>query len=153
MEYITRNKSKEEQTAHPSKYPQGYFKDKACSMCGEQFSPKAPSEHYCSEVCKNRGLQNRYFLRVYGISVDKYEEMFTEQVGLCKICETEGFVMDATRHKMKLVVDHCHKTGVVRGLLCHNCNRGLGLLQDSTKALQNAISYLEGATTIETIAD
>ena len=54
----------------------------------------------------------------------------------------------AEHHKMKLVVDHCHATGTVRGLLCHNCNRALGLLHDNTEVLLNAIKYLEGATTI-----
>lgn len=54
----------------------------------------------------------------------------------------------AAHHKMKLVVDHCHSSGVVRGLLCHNCNRALGLLKDSTRNLESAIRYLEGAETI-----
>ena len=47
-----------------------------------------------------------------------------------------------------LVVDHDHKTGKVRGLLCHNCNRALGLLKDSTEYLENCISYLKRVTTI-----
>lgn len=51
-------------------------------------------------------------------------------------------------HKSKLVVDHCHDTGIVRGLLCHNCNRALGLFKDKIEVLKNAIKYLEGATTI-----
>ena len=54
----------------------------------------------------------------------------------------------AEHHKSKLVVDHCHATGKVRGLLCHNCNRALGLLKDKISVLKNAIQYLEGATTI-----
>lgn len=44
---------------------------------------------------------------------------------------------------MKLVVDHCHDTGKIRGLLCHNCNRALGLLKDSVHTLESAIDYLE----------
>lgn len=48
----------------------------------------------------------------------------------------------------KLNVDHDHKTRNVRGLLCHNCNRALGLLKDNINSLKSAISYLEGATTI-----
>jgi hypothetical protein len=56
--------------------------------------------------------------------------------------------MDVQRHSCKLVVDHCHTGGQVRGLLCHNCNRALGLLQDSVPALKAAVKYLQGATTI-----
>lgn len=137
-----RNKPKSAQTATPSKYPQGHFKPKSCRMCSTVFSPKAPSEHYCSEDCKNRAGQSNYLKRTYGITVDDYEVMYEDQQGLCVICRTEGFVMDP-KHTMKLVVDHCHATGVVRGLLCHNCNRALGLLHDDTTALQRAIDYLK----------
>jgi len=51
-------------------------------------------------------------------------------------------------HTSKLVVDHDHKTGDIRGMLCHNCNRALGLFKDSVVNLKSAIEYLEGATTI-----
>lgn len=143
MEVIERNKPKSEQTADASKYPQGYFKSKPCRWCSSEFVPNAPSEHYCSDDCKNIGLQNRYFVRTYGITVQDYEQMFEAQSGLCMICNTEGFVMNEKRHKMKLVVDHCHSTGVVRGLLCHNCNRALGLLHDDISRFERAISYLK----------
>lgn len=53
----------------------------------------------------------------------------------------------SSNHKMKLVVDHCHATGHVRGLLCHNCNRALGLLKDSEQALQRALKYLQAKPT------
>jgi hypothetical protein len=51
-------------------------------------------------------------------------------------------------HTAKLMVDHCHATGKVRGLLCHNCNRALGLLKDDKSTIRRALEYLEGATTI-----
>lgn len=143
MEVIVRNKPKSEQTADPSKYPQGRFNPKPCRFCGKEFEPKAPSEHYCSEDCKNSGLQDKYFQRVYGITLKDYEDMYEKQQGLCSICGTEGFVMDEKRHKMKLVVDHCHETGAIRGLLCHNCNRALGLFHDDVGRFEKAIDYLK----------
>lgn len=142
MQYIQRNKSKSEQTASADKYPQKYFKDKPCKWCSAAFTPTAPSELYCSDICKNTGLQDAYFKRVYGIGVLQYEKMLNEQSNVCKICSSEGFIMNKDRHKMKLVVDHCHSTGKVRGLLCHNCNRALGLFKDSKISLTKAIDYL-----------
>lgn len=86
-------------------------------------------------------LSSRYPQRNYGMTLKQYEELRQKQESLCAICTSEGFVM-ATHHKMKLVVEHCHKKGLVRGLLCHNCNRALGLLKDSEEVLQRAINYL-----------
>src|SRR5687768_14695899 len=63
-------------------------------------------------------------LREYGISVDQYKQMEREQGFSCGCCRTvlgEG----------ELYVDHCHDTGVVRGLLCQKCNSGIGLLGDT----------------------
>lgn len=138
----TSSKNKEDQTADSSKYPQGYFKDKLCRTCHNTFQPKAPSEHYCSNKCKDFGATSAYLNRIYGITYQTYLLMLDDQDCKCKICEGEGFTM-AEHHKLKLVVDHCHSTGVVRGLLCHNCNRALGLLKDSKEALAKAIEYLK----------
>lgn len=145
--YALKNKPQSEMTANPSKYPQGYFKDKECRNCGTVFTPMAPSHLMCSQKCADRSIQSAYLYRSYKIKVDHYEEMLERQKSKCAICQGEGFTM-AEHHKVKLVVDHCHKTGAIRGLLCHNCNRALGLLQDDTEALKRAIQYLEGATTI-----
>ena len=139
---VNPNPTKAEQTASPDKYPQGYFNLKPCKCCGSEFRPNAPSELYCGDACKDKASTHKYLKRVYGITYRQYRLMHEAQGGLCKICGTEGFVM-ANHHKMKLVVDHCHATGKVRGLLCHNCNRALGLLKDSIDNLSKAIDYLK----------
>jgi hypothetical protein len=77
--------------------------------------------------------------------------MWDRQNGKCAICREEGFLMRED-HKATLMVDHDHATGAVRGLLCHNCNRALGLLRDSPMRAAAAVAYLvehgKGATTI-----
>lgn len=145
--YLMQNKPQKDMTASPDKYPQGYFKVKKCKTCETLFQPLAPSHLHCSPCCSSSSVATRYLMRNYGITIDDYYSMLKEQNALCAICGQEGFVMKK-EHKLKLVVDHCHTTGKVRGLLCHNCNRGLGLFQDNTGYMLNAVKYLEGATTI-----
>lgn len=130
-------------TANPLKYPQKSFKDKTCKCCGSAFSPQSPSHMYCSQECVDKAHTDKYLKRTYGISADKYNEMLQEQDHKCAVCGEEGFLMDDKKHKVKLVVDHCHTSGAVRGLLCHNCNRALGLLKDNPESLQKALEYLE----------
>ena len=141
------NPLQKQQTAHPSKYPQGHFKPKACKHCDTTFSPKSPCHMYCSQSCADAARADKYYKRTYGISLERYNEMLEEQNHRCAICLGEGFVMKKG-HVAKLMVDHCHTTGAVRGLLCHNCNRALGLLQDDRDAIDRAGQYLEGSTTI-----
>lgn len=134
-------------TANPSKYPQGSFKDKPCRWCRRVFTPVAPSHLFCSDFCKDRSYSNSYYLKAYGLTMDEVENLLNAQEHLCAICHEEGFKM----HEgvwTKLCIDHDHETGKVRGALCHNCNRALGLFKDDKKRLLSAISYLEGATTI-----
>jgi hypothetical protein len=74
--------------------------------------------------------------------------MLIEQNYLCAICgnpETRMFKGKIT----KLAIDHCHKTGEVRGLLCHKCNSILGYANDSIELLANAIKYLSKDKEIE----
>jgi len=68
----------------------------------------------------------------YDITYEDFEEMFKKQKGKCKICQ----------ESKELVVDHNHNNKEVRGLLCHNCNRGIGFLMDSPKNLYSAYTYL-----------
>ena len=134
-------------TANPNKYPQKNFKDKPCRWCAKVFSPIAPSHLFCSDYCKDRSYANGYYHSAYGLTIDEIEELIEQQNHLCAICNEEGFKM----HQgvwTKLCIDHDHITGKVRGALCHNCNRALGLFKDDKQRLLSAISYLEGATTI-----
>jgi hypothetical protein len=143
IKYRNPNRSQQEQTASASKYPQGYFKSKPCKHCSTTFTPNAPSHKYCSQYCADYGITSAYLVRTYGITYEEYNAMLVQQKELCAICNKEGFLMDKERHKTKLVVDHCHVTGVVRGLLCHNCNRALGLLKDDLVTINNAMEYLK----------
>lgn len=145
--YSRINKTSDQFTASADKYPQGYFKLKPCRWCGDQFQPIAPSHLFCGDECSHMAQQEKYLKRTYGITYKTYIEMQKEQNSLCKICNGVGFKMKPGQSIM-LVVDHCHTTGKVRGLLCHNCNRALGLLKDSVANLNSAIIYLQGATTI-----
>lgn len=146
------NRPQTESTAHPEKYPQGWFREKSCKECGDLFKPIAPSNLYCSDECCDIGHQRNWLRKNYNITLEFYQELFNSQQGKCKICGSEGFAV-ATNQRQLVVIDHCHKSGVVRGLLCHNCNRGLGLFKDNVDNLKNAIWYLERATTIENQLD
>ncbi len=78
----------------------------------------------------------RDLVKLYGITEEQWQEMFKSQNGVCAICH---------KHQVyrKLSVDHNHKTGKVRGLLCNRCNRLLGYAFDSQNILQAAADYLQ----------
>jgi hypothetical protein len=84
---------------------------------------------------RGRDQRNQSLKSNYGITLVDYQEMLSAQGGACAICRCQS---DRTLH-----VDHDHKTGAVRGLLCRNCNRGLGCLKDDATTLQNAAEYLK----------
>lgn len=77
----------------------------------------------------------------YGLSVDDYAEMLKAQNYACAICKTLHY----DEHRKRLYIDHDHPLGkkAVRGLLCQNCNIGLGVFKDNIDSLKAAIRYLE----------
>ena len=92
--------------------------------------------HYHGNKDRHR---NTRLLRKYGISLVEYDALFVAQGGRCAICGRER----PTRGDQMLHVDHCHRTGKVRGLLCSPCNTVLGFLEDNNPlALQAAVAYL-----------
>lgn len=77
--------------------------------------------------------------RNYGMTLNEYASMYSEQDGKCGICGD----VKVDYGKDGLAVDHCHKNGHVRGLLCTHCNHGLGKFKDSIELLQKAIEYIK----------
>jgi len=89
-------------------------------------------------------------MRYYGMSYTEYAEKYAEQKGVCAICErpetakVPGRKTEHVQHSTRdLSVDHDHKTGAIRGLLCNNCNHMLGAVNDSRELLLSAIKYLD----------
>lgn len=76
--------------------------------------------------------------RYWGMTADQFEVLMNEHNRQCGICGKQ----ERSSPKKPLVIDHDHSTGEIRGLLCDNCNRGIGLLQDNISILHTAIAYL-----------
>ena len=115
---------------------------KVCSRCkleknSKEFysNPRTSSglRTECKPCSKEKGTIQ--VIGRYGLSKEEYYSLLENQNGVCAIC----FKKD----KIRLAVDHNHNTGKVRGLLCSNCNRGIGLLKDSTAMLLSAAQYLQ----------
>lgn len=90
----------------------------------------------------------RSYLRAkYGIDTRDFADLLKKQGGLCAICrKPETRLAEAGKHKQKrysMCVDHCHKTGKIRGLLCCRCNRTIGGMNDDPALLRAAANYLE----------
>jgi hypothetical protein len=141
---------------------------KTCFRCKQRkdttefYSAKRPKDGltcYCKLCCNERASEYRinhpakvkenrqrwkqehpdygrkaHLRKVHGITVEQYNRMLQDQHGCCKICNHPT--------TSTLVVDHCHTTGNIRGLLCDDCNLGLGKFRDNVDYLQSAVQYL-----------
>ncbi len=74
----------------------------------------------------------------YNLSIEEIKSLFDQQQGMCAICSSALNFENRHTH-----VDHCHTTGLVRGILCSPCNHGLGRFKDNIDVLKQAIKYLE----------
>lgn len=77
--------------------------------------------------------------KVGGLPVSEFNRMLVDQGGVCKVCKRPP-------NDKQLAVDHCHKTGKVRGLLCTACNFAIGLFQDDPETCEAAAAYLRNPT-------
>lgn len=121
---------------HKTEYNRKYYEDNK-EYRSEYLKKYRTTEKYKSGKEK-RFLYNReHALNAnFKMTPQEYDEMLESQGNVCAIC---GGVNESGR---MLAVDHCHETNQVRGLLCTNCNTGIGMLKDNIDLLQNAITYL-----------
>lgn len=104
---------------------------------------------YCSPECKKRTMDIRWrerspgYMRqyIYGITPEQYAALLAKQDGRCAICRSADWPGKWKRPN----VDHDHAGGAVRGLLCGNCNNGIGMFGDDPARLRAAANYLEHA--------
>jgi hypothetical protein len=139
-----------------------------CIRCSTEFSGRT-NKKYCSKTCGDNTRRDRWIAsnpervkelrkkqnqkqrlairdshlrRTYGIGLEQFYDIMEEQDYSCKICSVyiEEF---ADKIKHRACVDHDHKTGSIRGVLCHSCNRGLGAFRDSPAIIRKAADYLQ----------
>ncbi len=101
-----------------------------CRTCYQDAYARANPEKV-AEHKRNQGLRKNY-----GLSRREHDALLLANPA-CAICA------DAFTEELKPAVDHCHISGKVRGILCHRCNKGLGLYRDRTELLRKAAEYLE----------
>jgi hypothetical protein len=97
----------------------------------------AEQREYRARPETKRKLRDAYYRRQYGKTADEIDEIMTLQGGRCSICKAELPERLGSRH-----LDHDHKTGKIRGILCIDCNHGIGKLGDSPDRLLRALVYL-----------
>lgn len=100
----------------------------------EQQRDKTKSKPDYKEKIREKNLRDNF-----GLTIQQYDEMDEQQGHRCAICKSVNLSNKAIKHWH---IDHCHKTGIVRGLLCDKCNRGLGLFRDNPQILKSVIKYL-----------
>lgn len=80
--------------------------------------------------------RNQLLKKNFGINLETYKLMLSEQNNVCAICLK-------SEEKRSLAVDHCHKTGKIRGLLCSFCNQSIGMMSDNVENIIRAAEYLK----------
>lgn len=131
--------SKQEQKERRKKYKADYFQENKEKIYERNKQNKPSAER----------IKQYYVKSKYKISIEDVDKLLKLQDGKCAIC---GVEFNDNVRANKMVIDHNHITGEVRGLLCHNCNVGLGHFKDNVELLAKAINYL-GGDNIEKISN
>jgi len=109
-----------------------------CVDCHKEYQNGSHHKHKHKHPHVYEEDKDRKLKKTYGIGYAEYLTMLEVQNGCCAICGTND-----TGNRKAFHVDHCHATGKIRGLLCGNCNSGIGNLRDNVRLLRRAIDYLE----------
>lgn len=121
-----------------------------CFKCGDrkpftaEFFPedarRPPDLKGTCRTCLRAAVRNSSLMALYGIGSVQFDQIMTAQGCACAVC---GLHLDGESKKTTPHIDHCHSTGKVRGILCHQCNVLLGNAKDSPALLAAAIKYLD----------
>lgn len=148
------------------------MKFKKCTRCGEEkpisnfyVERRYKGKPYYNARCKpcacevakewrirkygsnERGHRALWLKHKYNLDIDEYDRKIDEQGGICPICKrSPESHPKSTRYKF-FPVDHCHRTGKIRGIICHDCNLAIGLLQEDVDRIGRIVSYLRGDLT------
>jgi len=118
------------------------YKDGRAHCC-LKCSNKRKVEYYKKDIQKNRNrIRNNSYKKLYNLSLKEYDQLKENQNNLCFLCGNPPQI-DGPLMYQRLQVDHCHKTGKTRKLLCRSCNLLLGLVNDSPELLRKAANYIE----------
>lgn len=117
-----------------------------CFKCGLHKTKHPDSRRICvdcfddstDEVRRERQKRSYNLSKKFGISIETYESLLDRQGGVCAICFSPP-------KKRRLAVDHCHGSGMVRGLLCARCNQGVGYFADDPVRMERAAQYCREA--------
>jgi hypothetical protein len=125
------------EATHKEQIKESYVKyDASHRLQRRHFQNQYYAAH--KEQKRNSRLKQRF-----GIDAEEYQRLLTKQMDGCAICGTTIPGGPGKRNPLGFAVDHDHKTGKVRGLLCRNCNTGIGLLKDKVSVIRNAVDYVE----------
>lgn len=110
--------------------------------CKECATTRSRLWHLNNKQNKDYLIRRRdtYYRMTYSLSLEDRNNLLLKQNNKCKIC------LIPLEDTPNTHIDHCHKSNTVRGILCTNCNRGLGHFQDSISILESAIMYLKNHT-------
>lgn len=122
-----------------NKYGNEYYHKNPKKAMAYRLKYRIANPEKTSRVVRANQLKSKY-----GINQQDYNNMLKEQNGVCAICGLPEKANNPNNNGKKkgLSIDHCHETGKVRGLLCGNCNTGLGYFKDNLDLLASTTSYL-----------
>ena len=121
-----------------------------CSTCKEwkpvtaynKNSKQKSGIHYSCRDCAKKHVRKYNVPKKYNISIERYDSLLAEQLSKCAICSKQ-LIDGSDDYTERPIIDHNHKTGEVRELLCSKCNLALGNANDSSEYVFNLYNYLK----------
>lgn len=122
-----------------------------CQSCGkmwpmaEVLNKKGNKFVPCKE-CKAKAQREQRYKRFFNITIEEYDRILAHQNGVCAICKQPS-------KNVRLAVDHDHKTGLIRGLLCSWCNRAISKFRDDVTKFENTVAYFKSHPATEVLGE